>query len=527
MKQTPVLLSILFLLSGGARAASFVVPPDEVLIREADAIAVATVLSSWARQTPSGGVETVTELAVEEPIKGSLATGRIVTVVELGGVAGDIGLLICGAAEYEPGERALVFLRRQGEVDSRWRTLHMTLGKFDFEVDAEGRRILMRLPTSGHVFGWDMEGEPFVERPRASDEFLQYVRRVTRGESPEPDYFLPAAMQSLSAQVRRPAELPSTFGFPPWTYQLASPGGVEPRWNTFPTEVVWRSNGTLANAPNGGVDAIIAASALWTNDPDSNVNYTYGGTTTSLGGLKTFDSINSVLFNDPNDEIPGEFTGSGTLAIGGPWFSTSTTHLHAGFSFGDIFAADIVLQDRLGIWPGVKDGRLIQLITHEEGHTLGFRHSDQGQRSSDSCLADFDCSNEAIMKATITTLYSDLQPWDRRAVAALYGDGAVAPPPCITLQSQPNTAVINEGESVTLSVSAKASSGGVSYQWFRGERGDTSQPVGGATGTSFQTGPVFSSRSYWVRVTAGCGTADSVTARVLVGASRSRPASIH
>lgn len=50
------------------------------------------------------------------------------------------------------------------------------------------------------------------------------------------------------------------------------------------------------------------------------------------------------------------------------------------------------------------------------------------------------------------------------------------------------------------------------FQWYRGHSGDTSNPIGGATGTSFSTGPLNTTTSFWVRVTNPVGSADSPTA---------------
>jgi hypothetical protein len=54
----------------------------------------------------------------------------------------------------------------------------------------------------------------------------------------------------------------------------------------------------------------------------------------------------------------------------------------------------------------------------------------------------------------------------------------------------------------------------VTYQWYAGSSGNTSAPIGGATGTSVTVTPSANS-SYWVRATGSCGrTTDSNTAIV-------------
>jgi hypothetical protein len=58
-------------------------------------------------------------------------------------------------------------------------------------------------------------------------------------------------------------------------------------------------------------------------------------------------------------------------------------------------------------------------------------------------------------------------------------------------------------------------SGTLTYQWYRGTTGNTTQPVAGATSASYTT-PKLSrgTYTYWVRVTGGCGSVNSTTVTV-------------
>lgn len=87
-------------------------------------------------------------------------------------------------------------------------------------------------------------------------------------------------------------------------------------------------------------------------------------------------------------------------------------------------------------------------------------------------------------------------------------------PPSIT--TQPIDQSITSGQQVTLNVAA-AGSGPLSYQWYQGSTGTTSNPISGATSTSFITPALTTTTTYWVRVTNPCGNADSRTATVTVG----------
>jgi YD repeat-containing protein len=87
--------------------------------------------------------------------------------------------------------------------------------------------------------------------------------------------------------------------------------------------------------------------------------------------------------------------------------------------------------------------------------------------------------------------------------------------PVIT--QQPASITINPGASTTLS--ALANTAGVTYQWYRGNSGDTSAPVAGATGPNVTVTPAATT-TYWVRATSTCGrTVDSQAATVTLCAA--------
>jgi PKD repeat protein len=90
----------------------------------------------------------------------------------------------------------------------------------------------------------------------------------------------------------------------------------------------------------------------------------------------------------------------------------------------------------------------------------------------------------------------------------------VCTPPAIAVQ--PSSATTSAGQSVTLSVTASGS-GPFSYQWYQGAAGVTTTPVG-TNSSTFNTGPLFATTNYWVRVTSACngGTVSSNTATVAV-----------
>jgi hypothetical protein len=57
------------------------------------------------------------------------------------------------------------------------------------------------------------------------------------------------------------------------------------------------------------------------------------------------------------------------------------------------------------------------------------------------------------------------------------------------------------------------------YQWHRGARGVTTNPVG-ANSATFTTPAMTSTHTYWVRISNGCGSIDSAAATVTVQVRR-------
>jgi len=65
------------------------------------------------------------------------------------------------------------------------------------------------------------------------------------------------------------------------------------------------------------------------------------------------------------------------------------------------------------------------------------------------------------------------------------------------------------GQSANLSVAATGS--GLSYQWYRGSSGVTTNPIAGATSATYATPFVTEATGYWVRITNAGGSVDSST----------------
>ncbi|HUO85060.1 MAG TPA: hypothetical protein VM534_08100, partial [Thermoanaerobaculia bacterium] len=123
-----------------------------------------------------------------------------IEIVEWGGRIGDRFMAASGAPVYTVGEEVLVFLRpnRRGE----WTTFDFSLGRYEFAHDRFGERVALR---SGDFGGWDWEGNPFVDRPRRAEPFLQFIRDVVAGQTFTGSYFVDGEVRGMRNGVRRPA----------------------------------------------------------------------------------------------------------------------------------------------------------------------------------------------------------------------------------------------------------------------------------------------------------------------------------
>ena len=102
-------------------------------------------------------------------------------------------------------------------------------------------------------------------------------------------------------------------------------------------------------------------------------------------------------------------------------------------------------------------------------------------------------------------------PYDNSTMGAAWVFVSCAAP-SITLQ--PQSRFIASGQTATLSVTATGTAP-LSFQWYQGDAGDTSTPVGGDAST-FTTSPLSSTTNFWVRVTNACDSASSAAAMITV-----------
>ena len=82
----------------------------------------------------------------------------------------------------------------------------------------------------------------------------------------------------------------------------------------------------------------------------------------------------------------------------------------------------------------------------------------------------------------------------------------------LLITNQAATVSVAPGQPATMTVAARGT--GLSYQWYAGVKGDVSQPISGATGSTYTVGAVTTTARFWVRVAGSGQTADSETMMV-------------
>lgn len=417
-----------------AAAATFEVPTDRRLIDKADAIIIGIPSGQVSRLSPEGSVYTVTGVDVQQVIKGDV--GPRVEIYAPGGQVGDRITAVGGSPQFEMGRRLLLFLN--GSQESGWGVTDLTLGKFRFDHDPAGRPVVGR--DDSDVVGWNSLGLPYRPHQRRAEEFIRFIQAAVAGLPTEglDDY-----------EVLVPDEQGTVVGpmttYSPLTYAMANSTNEDPgfRWATFGSGTLWWKENSLAGAPNGGDDGILAAIRAWNDDPASAVLNVYVGLDPSATGkLSSPDGKNAFHFEvDLNTAFygfvqPYQCGSGGIIALGGVTRAIGThQHPTSGETFYSTVEGDVDVNRGIANCTSFITGeRFPTALAHELGHSLGFRHSDQ-DRVGGPCPATFDCSTVAVMNSSIIGgLNALLQPWDQNAVRAIYPDTSadpVPPPPSV------------------------------------------------------------------------------------------------
>ena len=502
MRRASLSLFFAFGVAVNVFAVSWIVPADRVEIERANAIVIGRVLGSHVEESRYGS-ETVTEIALEEAIKGT--AGSVVRVHE--------PLGIVGVPEFADGDRVLLLLYLRD--DGAYVVSDLQLGAFRFAKDIAGRELALR--NDAEIEGWDAHGNVYEEPHRAAEPFLAYVRGVVRGEFVADDYFVAKLPTHISAR-----SVQASASFTASSYALQYNSGKGTRWNVFPSAVNWNQGNNEIGPQGTGTPQITGAFATWNA---GGTNYVLKTATPNTNGfLDAADGVNNVVFEKNLTSAgvqPFNCVSGGALGMGGMKNANfgAGAHVFKGETFGTTLEADVSMNVGLGACTTtqVTPDQFKSVIVHEVGHTLGIRHSDQNRTLTAACSTDItlDCSNSALMNhILISGLNGKLQTWDNAALSSLYGN-APAPPVCVppSITAQPSGSTIAGGNAAQLSVTASGTAP-LSYQWFTGVVGDTSLPVANGASSSISVHPTITT-SYWARVTGQCAPVANSNAAIV------------
>jgi hypothetical protein len=523
MKLQATLLSIFIGLNCAAlHAATYVVPTDDTMIVRADAIVIARALHSHVQESAERGIETVTVFAIEEVLKGDIKPDDGMSVRSPGGMIEmnheTIVKVVPGAPCFVDGDRVLLFVKKLGAGD--YATTDLTLGSFGFATDDLGHRVIVR--ADSEINGWDPDGSLHLEPRRDADRFLRFIRDVINQRPAAHDYTIkaePLAGESRSiAKTRLTPIALSAFTVTQYTFavDVANENSAGTRWKTFPTAINWNRGNAEIHAANSGSDFIDAAFSSWNGDVSSNVNYVLTTANANPNGIfesPPVDGVNNIVFEkDMTAHGISAFdcTHGGVLGAGGVVsISGDPANIVNGEVFFKTVEADLSMNQGLGAClPGgtgqVAPGDYLSSLTHEVGHTLGFRHSDKSRNNSQACtnFANYECSSTAIMNhALVKGLAGALTAWDQHAVEALYP----APAP-------PANVVAIALNSTTVSVTWTAVLGAALYTVYRSADNMTYSTVGTPATNSFNDSSALPTTAYLYKVTAtisGVASGDS------------------
>jgi len=377
-----------------ASATTYVLGPDEALLRQADLVVEIEVLEARAlvdEQPPA------TEyLALpRRVVKGTPDASPL--AIRLPGAVGEhASLRIPGVPRLAEGERYLAFLAQR--PNHTYGVLHWGMGLFR-RVETEEATVAARRLDGARVLA--LSNAPDAAVARDWDLFLGWLVSRSRGGRAAPDYFTTLGADAYEA-----------------AFTLFESDGLRMRWFEFDggRPVRWRMQAGAGRA----IESFRQGLEAWSVDARSTVQLEYAGRTHRTAAFSRPDGVTAIVFDDPRNEVDGTFSceEGGVLAAGGPWIGNETRRFK-GRRYLQIGEAEVVVNDGADCFLAGRPDRSAEVFVHELGHTLGIGHS-CGDQESGSCNTRR--KDVATMRAAVHDdgRGAEIRGDDRQAARRLY-----------------------------------------------------------------------------------------------------------
>ncbi|HET9482685.1 MAG TPA: hypothetical protein VFO79_01905 [Xanthomonadales bacterium] len=390
-----------------ASAMSYLMMRDDALLAQSPVVFAGEVVSMLPPVENRDGyvVETRYAVRIDRLAKGEVDASLVVIALPGAAALVEDGLHVPGVPQYAAGDDVLMFAEPRD--DGTYQPVQLALGLFrahEYAGDTYWQRELDEHDAIEKTFNAE------YTLPRHGAKFLAWLEtNGTAAKASAPDYLVPL-----------PAEATAKF-----TQMRGASTNAPTRWFRFDQgqSAVWYGlSGGQAGMATDEFAQLSQAVAAWSNDTGSRINYTYGGPTGSDAQNNSTDGKNAVTWNDPGNKISGSFSCAtgGTLAIGGPFFSGTTTSF-GGVGYHTIVEGFVIVQDGAGcLFDGHGGADGAETLAHELGHTLGIGHA-CGDGGSPACNTSATL-NDALMRAYIHAdgRGAGLRSDDRSAAATIY-----------------------------------------------------------------------------------------------------------